>query len=450
MVRKSNDTPTEFVIPESWLVPKVKEGLLSDKKITVFYGWRDGGKSTSCVKILILKCLFDERFRCAHVRQHYNELSGTTFQQIKDVVEELGLTNKFIITKDGFKIINKARPSNYFFGASGDQPDKIRSTPNVTHVFWDEFHDATKDTFGSVLGTIREKEGIKTKFIAIFNNDKVAPEGFIDKAFFKTDSEDIETILIQHVNNPFIDQEQTRKKLLLVCLGNENEYDSLTSGKFVEEKGENPFAMHFKESIMSGDVRMRADERVIISIDFNNSPFCLSFCHVKREGGKILIDFFDSWSLKKCSVPEVIEKLKADPIYGPKLSNCYVTGDYSGTHGNTAYKDNRSHFDGIRTELRLLQQQMKLRPNPRHFKSRDDCSHIMYHSDVFIIRIDKVRCKLLIRDLNMVQYNEEKKQIIKTNRSDDNQQADLLDTFRSVVDNFLAEDIVRHKRHGRL
>lgn len=220
-------------------------------------------------------------------------------------------------------------------------------------------------------------------------------------------------------------------------------------GEFIEKSGDVPFATHYNGS-MAQSVSMQDNRPVIISIDFNNSPFCISFYHVYRHLGKIYVDCFDSWSLERASVPEVIDKLKKDPIYSRKLANCIITGDYSGSHGSTAYKGNRSHFDGIRTELRLLSQQIKLKPNPRHRKSRDDCNYSMYHSDTFVFRFDSERCKMLLRDLKIVQYDEVKEQIIKSNRSDVAQQADLLDTFRSMVDNFIVDHIERHKKYGKV
>ena len=220
-------------------------------------------------------------------------------------------------------------------------------------------------------------------------------------------------------------------------------------GEFIEKSGDVPFATHFNTDMVQ-DVSMQGDMRVIVSIDFNNSPFCLSFYHVYNNQGKVYIDCFDSWSLDRSSTPEVINKLKNDPVYSKKLSNCLITGDYSGSHGSTAYKENRSHFDNIRKELRLLQSQIRIKPNPRHRKSRDDVNYAMYHSEDFIFRFDKTKCEKLERDLKIVQYDETKEQIIKFNRTDVAQQADLLDTFRSLVDNFVLPYIDRHRKYGKV
>ena len=75
-----------------YVVPKVAEAVLSDAQITLIYGWRDGGKSTSSFNVLLWQCLLSPHFRWGHGRAKYNEIQGSTFQTLKDCAKEMGLS----------------------------------------------------------------------------------------------------------------------------------------------------------------------------------------------------------------------------------------------------------------------------------------------------------------------------------------------------------------------
>ena len=234
----------------SLVVPKVGKAVLSESKITFIYGWRDGGKSTSAFRVLIWRCLLDKHFRFAHCRANYNELARSTFQTIKDCIKDMGLSSYFHITKDGFQIINKANPNNFFFGASADQPDKVRSTANLSGFIVDEAHDITEHHFASLIGTMRENKELATptKAIFIFNNDKVSTSSFMYKSFFLPESpmyNEVERVMVNHLDNQFIDKAETEKKLLMVALMDKERYNRLVNGDFIQEENKNPFFYAF-------------------------------------------------------------------------------------------------------------------------------------------------------------------------------------------------------------
>ena len=224
-----------------YVVPNVANTILSDTKISFIYGWRDGGKSTTAFNVLLWKCLLDRHFRFAHCRAKYNEIAGSTFQTLKDCIKLMKLENYFIIRNDRFQIINKQNPDNYFFGASADQPDKIRSTANLNGFIVDEAHDLTEKDFASLIGTLRENKRLQTptKSIFMFNNDKVSENSFIAKNFFDKNAamyDKVDRCLVTYLDNPFIDKEKTKERLLQVCLGDVNKFNYLMSGEFMKEQ----------------------------------------------------------------------------------------------------------------------------------------------------------------------------------------------------------------------
>lgn len=438
----------EFILPENLTVPKIQQGVLSDYKITLFYGWRDGGKSTSCLRILILKCLFDLNFRWAHVRQHYNELQGTSFQAIQDEIKAMGLERYFSWTEKNFKIVNKLRPSNYFFGASGDKPDKIRSTPNVTGIYWDEFHDVTAETFGSVMGTIREnlQNKAQTKFIALFNNDKVPADGFIAKTFFDPLSpiyNDVERILIQHTNNPFIDQEQTKKKLLLTVLGDVEKYDLLTSGQFQEEQVDKPFIIADTTNLFNPQLRYDPRQPLLLSWDINNEPLtCLvSNVHIGKHNHDIgMIRTFDEIKIGQDEIlkyPNLDKYMIACKIIRERYPNAifYITGDASGWQGDPMFKGSiTSMYLYVCSMLGLNPKSAIITPkrNIEHLTSQTLCnSAIINHPD---IQINPNTCPILAKEITKSRMEEKGKNILKDRKEHKN---DSLDAWRYILQTLL-------------
>ena len=195
---------------------------------------------------------------------------------------------------------------------------------------------------------------------------------------------------------------------------------------------------------------MSSKHPLIISMDFNMNPFCLIFSNVFRRGDQIVTNIFDSWSIKEGSIPEIVEKLKSHPVYSRRLSNCYITGDFSGTAGNISVKGNKSNFEQLKNQLGLAKSQVVLTPNMRHADSRALCNYMMYMKDTFILNISPSNCGDVIRDMQTVEYNEEQKKIIKADRSKQEQHSDLLDAFRYLVHNFLRKDILLHQKYGRV
>ena len=324
-----------------------------------------------------------------------------------------------------------------------------------TDAFIDEAPEISMKAFDIVNSRLRykiSKYGLVPKILLTANPQK----GWLKERYIANELnervhlEDYQKFVSASVDDNPDEEFKKIYKQRLQRMSNDYDVQRLLYGNWdIEDAVDSPFLLHFDNSMIQ-EVSMRPNERVIISIDFNNAPFCISFWHVKRVANQVFIDCFDTWSIPKCSTPEVIEKLKKDPIYSKKLGTCYITGDYSGSHGSTAYRQNKSHFSTIRTGLRLGSGQIKIKPNPRHKKSRDDCNSAMFLRDTFIFRFDKTRCKPLIRDCKIVQYNEDKEQIIKANRSKEAEQADQLDTLRSVVDNFVAPHLVKFNKYGKL
>lgn len=299
-----------------YVIPKIANAVLSDSKITFIYGWRDGGKSSNAFRVLIWKCLLDKHFRWAHCRAKYNEIQGSTFQTIQDEIKAMHLQDYFIVTKDKFKIINKRNPDNYFFGASADQPDKIRSTPNLNGYIVDEAHDITEKDFASLTGTLRENNvmNVSTKAVYIFNNDKVSVKSFLYTAFFDPNSAmygKVERVMVNFHDNKFVNQERTKEKLMMVVLNDESKYDSLMAGEFIVEKAESPwfYAFDTTKHIATQDLPWNKSDVLYLAFDFNISPMT---CVVAQFKPGVYLHILKAYKIRNITIKEFCFQIRKD------------------------------------------------------------------------------------------------------------------------------------------
>ena len=158
-----------------------------------------------------------------------------------------------------------------------------------------------------------------------------------------------------------------------------------------ELETQNPFAFQFDPIYhVSTKAIFIPQKRVIISIDFNLNPFAVTFSHFwqDREG---LHDYtFDEAGIENGSIPAMVDLIKER--YQGVLHNCYITGDFMGTHGDISQRDNRSLYDQLREGLGIARNQIKTYPNPTHENSRSDTNWVLFNSKgrhEFIVHPDK-------------------------------------------------------------
>ncbi|HRH83587.1 MAG TPA: phage terminase large subunit [Bacteroidia bacterium] len=423
-----------FKFPSQLSVPAVLNVLKSDKRIILLYGWRDGGKSTSLGNILISKLLFDDHFRWIHIRKHYNEIASSTFQNLTDRVNGLGVNDYISITKDHFKFTNKLRPSNFIFGAGVDNPDKIRSTQDLNGVWFEEFHDANSQDFESIYGTIRTKKGFNTKFIGTLNNDKIPYDGFIHNTFFKESSpikNDVELIHVSWRDNQFIDKAETEKKLKLVVLNNEERFSILDSGGIVPENvGE--YYTEFGDFAIHDNLIINNNYPLLVSFDFNYEPTtCVIAQNINERGGGF--NFYKEIQ-KDGGTRVLVHELKKYLNQIGWNNKIEITGDASGHKHDTK--------SGAVTDFNIIQSELSIPTSWINYNNKMNMS-LGVSRDIFnyaffkdIIRLDRNGCKGLINDFRIAKPKPGTSEFIKDRNTF---KLDLLDAGRYAFHKYFSE-----------
>src|SRR3712207_1527904 len=91
----------------------------------VLKGGRGSGKSSVLAQGLVLD-LVQQPITILCVRKVANTLMDSCYEQLKEAIDQLGLTDKFEILKSPMKIIYKPRGNSIIFRGA-DDPGKIKS-----------------------------------------------------------------------------------------------------------------------------------------------------------------------------------------------------------------------------------------------------------------------------------------------------------------------------------
>lgn len=229
----------------------------------------------------------------------------------------------------------------------------------------------------------------------------------------------------------------------------EQMYDPLTfqrevMGQQVQTTGK-AYAYAFDKSRHVSDKAIYNPNRVIILVfDFNKDPFvCLAVQHGRNSNGPF-IHVVDEISLPDADIYQMCEVVRSkfpDNIFKRSIE---ISGDPTGRNRNIYDKKNRNAYQIIIDELRLGKGYLHI---PAITSNQDDRvlfnSILDRHPEILI----NPRCKNFIRDLQFVRvdnYGE----IIKRNRKDETQQADLLDAGKYYFQAYHA-DFIRRKAYAK-
>ncbi|REJ84544.1 MAG: hypothetical protein DWQ44_08905 [Bacteroidetes bacterium] len=285
-----------------------------------------------------------------------------------------------------------------------------------------------------------KRDGGKHKFYELWENCEAGKGGYTGLSFTSYDS------LLSKDEIRRMEMEMTR-----------SEAAQEIYAEFVDMEGENPFAHHYEPAVHESEDSVFNPRRpIIISVDFNLNPFGVTFSHIWQDADGHHDHTFDEAEIQNGSIPAMIKLIKLR--YGGHLHSAMLTGDNQGNKRELGRMDNASYFRQLRTGLSLRPAQVIVPGNPTHADSRGDVNYLFFHSNKqkfpltrIEVKINPKNCPVLCRDLKTVNCNAFG-EIIKRNRNDLNQRADMLDTYRYKVNTFWKKFIIqdqKQRQHGR-
>lgn len=315
-----------------------------------------------------------------------------------------------------------------------------------TDAFIDEATEITLKAFEIVSTRIRWKlddYGLVPKLFCTGN----PADGFIKERFIIKDDVRVELQPHQKFVQSLVSENPDEKFKALYVQQLErltSDYDKqrLLYGDWnASREVQSPFATQWLDSKhVSESVEYDPKKQLIISIDFNLTPFCVTFHHYWQDDKGIHGHQFDEMEIKQGSIPAMVDAIKTK--YHNSLPNAILTGDAMGNRGDISQRDNASLYLQLIRGLGMRESQIKVSNNPTHENSRADVNYVLYHFPDF--KINK-RCVNSIRDMRNVQVDAFGG-ILKKDRKDVNQRADYIDTIRYLIHNIYYKWIEQHQR----
>ena len=420
----------------------------NDIDIELIWGGRDSGKSKFVAQYLTIDSLQQEYFRCLLIKDTHNSVKDSQWQMIKDNAEQWKIDSLFKFQSSPVFI---RAPKNKTFHARGmDDPAKIRSFTNPSIAWVEEANQIDEDGFINLITGLRSDYG-PVKLILTFNPEARGDfeEFWLYKMFFagKKEKNFVSTITMKVI----IDGQEQEIKLkyrsthatwrdnrfvtpqrIAIHENLQNTdpyyYKIFTLGEWGNMQNQNPWLFTFSRPKHIANMELHATKRDILYLtwDFNRNP---QVCTILQWPNQQKVSFKEV-----IKIPNVGTEGICDLILQKYAGYLYlVTGDYSGDTVSSVFKEQVTNYSMIKTKLKLSDGQIKIGPNPKLNSNRTLVNAIFFD---YPIEMCPVKCKSLIYDCENVSMRADGS-IVKDNRDDPSQQADVLDSARYWFNQFM-------------
>ncbi len=409
------------------------------ERLRFLYGGRDSGKSRDIAMRKILQCLESKNFRCLLIKKTKNSIKDSQWQLIKDICESWNIEHLFDFRTHPLEIRCKLN-GNKFIARGMDDPAKIKSINNPTDAWVEEGNQLTLQDWIYIITTLRSDETDVTIEMSFNTETKGDFEEFwLYKEYFAHTKQKSfrhqlvmkvpgdEDVIIDYIaihttyhDNRYVPRE---RKAYHESLQNLNMYwyKVFTLGEWGNEENNSPWLFTFNRNKHISLVELFPDKAhlLYLSWDFNRNPQACTVIQWPHEKKVKFIDVI--------KVPNIGTEGMCDIVLERYKGYIYViNGDYSGQNVSSLFKEQVTNYSIIKKKLNLNSGQIKIEPNPSLTKNRTLVNKAF---NEYPIEICPVKCKPLIYDCENVKLKADGT-ILKDDRDDPAQQADVLDTAR--------------------
>ncbi|MDF2381335.1 PBSX family phage terminase large subunit [Nostoc ellipsosporum NOK] len=422
--------------------------LLQDDDIDIelVWGGRDSGKS----HFIGQKCTDDaislSYYRCILIKETHEAIKDAQYTMLEEIVDDWGLEQLFRFTKSPLEI--RCLNNNRFLARGTDKPGKLRSITNPSHVWIEEANQLTEAAFITILTSLRNKHG-KVKLYLSFNPEATCPDyedfwlykmffkGHLQKSFTSTLSIDVpgsapvvlkyRSTHTTYRDNPFCSPQRIAFHEALKEL-NYYWYRVFTLGEWGNQENDSPwlFAWQRTKHLAPAELIPTKKEILYLSWDFNRNPAVCTVMQWPNQKKLQIIDVIKVPKVGTEGICEIILQKYPGFLY-------VVTGDYSGDTVSSIFKDQVTNYSMIKAKLSLADGQIKISPNPP-LKNNQTLVNTIFYS--FPVEVCPVKGKPFVFDAENVKRRADGT-IVKDDRNDPAQQADVLDTVRYWCNQFM-------------
>jgi len=410
--------------------PRFAEIFENRDRYLFLWGSRNSSKSVSVSRKLIYRCLNEKYFRYILVRKVQDTIKDSSYQTIKDDIEQLGLAPLFTFKVNPLEIV--CTNGNKFICRGLDKPEKLKSLKDPTGVWYEEGNQITFKDFITVSTSIRT---IKAEYIQeIFTFNPEADGSYEDfwlwKMFFEGHPQKnfrdktlieitvagkpviIESWYTSHHStyhdNRYLGPQQIADLEGLKKL-NPYYYTVFTLGEWGSREVKDRFWKSFNRiDHVKEELYINLDLPLCISFDENVNPYpALTIWQIDRSGRKIKIRQIHEICLR--SPNNKVKKVGAEFLRWATMlgfqNKVYIYGDATSDKEDTKLEVGANYFTILRdiVSQRLTCQIRKPKANPPVALSAEFINAIFeIEFENLSIEID-AKCRESISDYELVQ-----------------------------------------------
>ena len=400
---------------------------LNDYRIIAYGGGMRSGKTYGMLALLVILCKAYPGSRWIVVCETYGYAKKNTFPELLKIISPFSTWT-----------INYSELSATFHNGSTIE---FRSEDHVTYptqtnfdglscsgMMLEECQNLSKQMFNKAqqrIGSLRLPKEPKPLLLMTFNPcsnwvKKEIYEPWVNYTLPRN------TMFINAL--PKDNPTNTKEQMETWKAGDPHEYARYVEGNWADLDVDSRWAYAFDRTKHVGECVKRDDLDLWIGFDFNRSPMCAVVA--QHDEAKRHLYIIEAIKLPGSSD---IYKMCDYILANYKGHSCVITGDASGHNSSALVSDGLNYYKVIMAKLMINRHNLVVpRANPPLKENQMLVNTLFAHYD---ITIDAVKGAALIWDCENVKMNADGT-IVKLDRSDPAQQADILDAYRYIVNSF--------------
>jgi phage terminase large subunit len=407
----------------------------NEDRYLILYGGAGSGKSYFAAQKILHRLMTEDGHRILACRKVATTLRESVFKQLKIVIDSCGQGENYTINQTNRTFTYNPNGNEIIcFGL--DDVEKLKSITNITSIWIEEATELDEDDLDQLDLRLRGITPHYKQIMMTFN--PVDENHWLRKRFVPDDPtknppKNLFIMQSTFENNVFIDEEY-KDVLRSKAEQNPNYYQIYCLGIWGKDEVKSPFIFNFnKDEHVSADIKYNKEHSLRFSLDFNVEPFVCLVLQIYTDVFGEHIHFLEEITLKEGNIHLMIETLRRK-YTDLQLSTAFFTGDAMQFKREITQIRNISAWQILQNDLKITDRRLAVpKCNPHINNSRMHCNEMFhFHPDV------KFHPKMIntLHDLQYVEVDE-KGQIIKTNRKNQNQRADYLDAFRYAVNSWV-------------
>ena len=388
----------------------------------ILYGGRGSSKSDFAAKKLIWRCLSEDYFKCVLIRNSYNSIKDSSYEQLKQCVENMGLDELFTFKIQPLEI--ECVNGNKFICRGLDDSTKLKSLTNYTST-WFEEDIPNEDDLQRIVASIRSPEADYIQHLFTINPEvegnyqdnyfykRFFYDNMNDKTFTSSKEIDIDGKLmnIEHTchhstyrDNRWIPDEF---KASMMALKNDNPYyyTIYSEGEWGNRVAGGLAYRNFTRGTHTNDNEYRNELPLHISFDFNTKPY-VSCLISQIDDKKIKVVDLIAGRYPNNTTKKVCEEFVRK--YRHHQSGLFIYGDPSGKNQDTRSEEGHNDYVIIEKELSSFRPDNRVESKHPSQKMRLDFINSIFSNNFNNISIEiNNNCIELINDFLFQKENSE-------------------------------------------